>query len=71
MPAGIKIRLTGLILLYKIQKNALSQARLVRLILVQTREYHNSSSHFWIGSIQVVRAMLQSGLPLIRNYKIL
>ena len=35
----IQIILTSLVLKYKIQKNTLSQARLVRLVLIQTQEY--------------------------------
>ena len=34
-----KISLTSLVLQYKIQKNALSQARLVTLILIETKEF--------------------------------
>ena len=33
-PSGIKISLTSLVLQYKIQKNTLTKARLVRLILI-------------------------------------
>lgn len=33
----IQVSLTGLILKYKIQKNSLSQAMLVRLILIKTK----------------------------------
>ena len=34
-----KISLTSLVLQYKIQKNTLSQASLVKLILIETKEF--------------------------------
>ena len=42
----IQISLTSLVLKCKIPKNYLSQAMLVRLILIKTKEYQ-SSGHFW------------------------
>ena len=42
------LALTSLVLKYKVEKNLLSQAKLVRFILIETKEYE-SSSHFALG----------------------